>query len=83
MNFRLSKHAKEELQRRNIPLDLPELVLNKPQQIIAEKFGKKVYQSQIDFDGELFLLRALVADDQDPAVVITVYRTGKIHKYWR
>ncbi len=29
------------------------------------------------------LLRAVVDDSADPAVVVTVYRTSKIHKYWR
>jgi hypothetical protein len=31
----------------------------------------------------MFLLRAIVADNVDPAVVVTVYRTSKISKYWR
>lgn len=41
-------------------------------------------QSQIDFrDGRIFLFRVIVAEDVDPAVVVTVYRTSKIDKYWR
>jgi hypothetical protein len=31
----------------------------------------------------MFLLRAIVDYRVDPAVVITVYRTSKIDKYWR
>ncbi|HWP92718.1 MAG TPA: hypothetical protein VNN20_11050 [Thermodesulfobacteriota bacterium] len=41
-------------------------------------------QSHIDFgDGRIFLLPVIVAEDIDPAVVVTVYRTSKIDKYWR
>lgn len=51
---------------------------------VEEKRGRKAYQSQIDFgDGRIFLSRVIVADDVDPPVVVTVYRTSKIDKYWR
>ena len=83
MTFSLSRHAQEEAQRRAIPLPLLESVLQQPQQIVQERGGKKAYQSQVDFGGgRIFLLRAIVDDAVDPAVVITVYRTSKISKYW-
>ncbi len=60
-----------------------ESVLNNPQQIIAEKESKKAYQSQVDFGGgKIYLVRVIVADNIDPAVVITADRTNKITKYW-
>jgi hypothetical protein len=83
MRFRLSRHAQEEIERRSIPMSLLENVLHAPQQILHEYGGKKAYQSQIEFSGKMFLLRAIVADDVDPAIVVTVYRTSKIMKYWR
>jgi hypothetical protein len=84
MRYRISRHAQEEMERRRISLSLVESVLDNPQQIVPEKEGRKAYQSQVDFgDGKIFLLRVLVADDVDPKVVITVYRTSKIEKYWR
>jgi Domain of unknown function (DUF4258) len=84
MQFVLSRHAQEEMQRRAIPLALLDSVLQQPQQIVVETNGKKVYQAQLDFGyGKIFLLRAIVADDVDPAIVVTVYRTSKISKYWR
>jgi hypothetical protein len=83
MRFRLSRHAKEEMQRRAIPLSLVESLFQQPQQILSERGGKKAYQSQLDFGGgRIFLLRAIVDDSVDPAVVVTVYRTSKISKYW-
>lgn len=84
MKFILSHHVQLEMVRRQIPLRLLESVLQQPQQIVSEKRGRKAYQSQVDFgDGGIFLLRAIVEDDVDPANVITVYRTSKISKYWR
>ena len=34
-------------------------------------------------DGKLYLLRVVVAGDEEPPLVITAYRTSKIEKYWR
>ena len=31
----------------------------------------------------MYLVRAIVAEDADPPVVVTVYRTRKIARYWR
>ena len=39
-------------------------------------------QSKCEIGGEMFLLRAIVDDSVDPAVVVTAYRTAKIEKYW-
>jgi len=83
MSFILSNHAEQERQRRGISLELVHSILNHPQQIVNEKYGRKAYQSQIDLRGKRFLLRAIVADNVDPAVVITVYLTSQISKYWR
>ena len=61
-----------------------ESVLEKPGQIVPERGGQKAYQSKVDFgQGKVFLLRVIVDDSVDPAVVITAYRTSKIDKYWR
>jgi hypothetical protein len=30
----------------------------------------------------MYLLRVVVAEDQQPPVIITAYRTSKIKKYW-
>jgi len=61
-----------------------ESVLENPGQIVMGRGEKKAYQSQVDFgQGKVFLLRAIVNDSVDPAVVITAYRTSKISKYWR
>ena len=42
----------------------------------------KAYQSRCEIGGKMFLLRVIVDDSVDPAVVVTAYRTTKIEKYW-
>jgi hypothetical protein len=83
MDYKFSRHAQTEMERRKISVDLVEFVLDNPQQVISEKEGRKAYQSKIDVGGRAFLLRVIVVDDVEPAVVITVYKTSKIDKYWR
>ena len=84
MRFRYSKHAQQEMQRRGIPQEVVDSVLSHPEQVVPEREGLNAYQSKVDFGGEeLFLLRAIIKDDVEPAVVITVYRTSKVDKYWR
>ena len=43
----------------------------------------EVYQSRHDFGGMIFLVRVVVDRSVAPAMVVTVYRTTKIGKYWR
>jgi hypothetical protein len=84
MNYRLSRHAQEEMRRRAIPPAVVDDVLQRPQQVVPLPDGKKAYQSQVDFGGgRIFLVRVIVAEDVDPPLVVTVYRTSKISKYWR
>ena len=84
MKFKISQHALDEIKRRGIPFPFVESVLEAPQQIVSEYGGKKAYQSQVDFGGgKIFLVRAIVDDEVEPAMVVTVYRTSKVDKYWR
>lgn len=84
MRFVISTHAAQEMERRGISLDMVERVLETPEQVVPGRFGKKVYQSQVDFGGgRIYLIRAIVDEESDPATLVTVYRTSKIAKYWR
>ena len=84
MKFKFSQHAAEEAERRKIHRNLIESVLASPQQIVEEYNGMKAFQSQMDFgEGKTYLLRALVNDTVTPNIVVTVYKTSKIKKYWR
>jgi hypothetical protein len=45
--------------------------------------GITCFQSRVDIAGKQYLLRVMVNESGDPLVVVTVYRTNKIAKYWR
>lgn len=82
--FYISRHAEQECQRRGIPDDYLNAVLQQPQQTIQDGDHTFIYQSQIQFDnGKIYLVRAVVSEQTKPAIVITVYRTSQISRYWR
>ena len=83
MSFRLSAHALLECGRRKISLDLVERVLYNPEQILPQELDLRVYQSRFTAEsGRMYLLRVFVSDKDDESVVVTVYRTSKVRKYW-
>jgi uncharacterized DUF497 family protein len=82
MRYILTKHAQDNLTERNIPLSLVEAVLENPEQIVEER-EKNIYQSRLEIDGRTQLLRVVVNNRMNPVIVITVYLTSQINRYWR
>jgi hypothetical protein len=81
--WRFSGHALAEMARRGITREMAEGVLQAPEQTMEERDGIQARQSMVEFaDGRKFLLRVLI-NQNEPPVVVTVYRTSKIAKYWR
>ena len=83
MRFHFSKHVNEELERRKIPRALMDQVLQAPEQKVPEVNDITCYQSRVEIGGKLNLLRVMVNETVNPPVVVTVYRTNKISRYWR
>lgn len=84
IRWRLSKHARAEIIRRRLPFDMVVRTIISPQQIVPEKGGLRAYQRVLRLPaGRVTLLRVIVDDSIEPLVVITAYRTSKVHKYWR
>ncbi|MHB8166334.1 MAG: DUF4258 domain-containing protein [Sulfuricella sp.] len=83
IEFRITHHAKEEMARRQIPESIVEQTLRAPEQIVSERGDRKAYQSRVEIAGKIYLVRAIVEDWAQPGVVVTVYRTSNIAKYWR
>lgn len=84
VEFTFSRHADEEIERRRIPREWVKSVLRNPEQRIVQARGKEIFQSrQRSTDGKLFLTRIIVNIERTPPIVVTVYRTSKIEKYWR
>ena len=84
MKIVVSAHALEESQSRKIPSNIIDAVLENPEQIVEEYGGKKAYQSKIALgSGKIYLVRIIVKEYVDHAVVVTAYKTSRIDKYWR
>jgi len=72
------------MERRQIPEGWLNSLLDAPEQRIPQPGDTEVLQSRFATpSGRIYLLRAVVTTGQEPAVVVTVYRTSKIEKYWR
>ena len=80
--YKLTDHAKEEIARRQIPINMLEEVINMPYKITAESSNRKCYQSIFTFpSSKKYLIRAIIKENVGELVVITVYKTSKIGKY--
>ncbi len=83
----LSFRAKKELFSPPGPPRHPwapvESVLAAPEQKVAEHGDVVCYQSKMEINQKLYLVRVMVKETTTPPKVVTVYRTSKINKYWR
>ncbi len=80
---RFSDHARLEIVRRDIPSEIVEQVLRSPEQVVPEHGGLAARQSRVELEGKQYLVRVVVGERLDATVVVTVYRTSRIDKYWR
>jgi len=83
--IKISKHAKEQMDERGISEEMLMNIIVSPQQSIPDEPEKMIYQSVEYFaeDKREFLVRVFVNTIKQPNLVITVYRTSKIKKYWK
>lgn len=83
--YRLTDHAREEMARRQISEQDVNEVVRAPEQRDSIREGREVFQARRESGEPLktYLLRVFVDTDCDPPVVVTVYRTSKVAKYWR
>jgi len=81
----LSDHARRQAARRGISEALVRSVAQAPEQVVPVREGREVRQSRVSFppDAEPFLVRVVVDVSPASEIVVTVYRTRKIEKYWR
>jgi len=84
MDFIISKHAQEQMLRRNISYEMVLLTVSKPDQMFIDCEDERIVicQSIIKENEQMFLLRVFVNRDKQPNVVVTLYKTTKITKYY-
>jgi len=82
--IRVSAHARLQAARRGIAERILLEVARAPEQVVALRAGREVRQARRDDagTGRSYLIRVVVDTGGESDVVITVYRTSKIEKYW-
>jgi len=85
MSFVFSNHALEQMHRRGIKQKDVEVAMLHPDQVLSdiENPDITIYQSLLNENGQLFLLRVFVNTTKRPNVIVTLYRTTKIQKYYQ
>ncbi|MDR2653375.1 MAG: DUF4258 domain-containing protein [Prevotellaceae bacterium] len=85
MDFIFSKHAEEQMLRRAINREVAVSVILFPDQKIIDNDNPEIviFQSLIEENRQMFLLRVVINIIQYPNIVITLYKTTKINKYYK
>ncbi|MCX5991309.1 MAG: DUF4258 domain-containing protein [Chloroflexi bacterium] len=80
----MTEHARFEAQRRGVDLKLVLSTIENPQQKIASKKNRFIFQSRYydKIENKEMLLRVITEPAQEALKVISVYKTSKIEKYW-
>lgn len=81
-DYVITDHAAFEMKRRNISPELVGQILAQPEQRVAVRKGREVFQSRIHVADGQYLYRIIVDVDRKPMEIVTAYRTSKIEKYW-
>ena len=80
MEYEISDHTLQQIDKRNITGEMIEFVIKNPDEIIDEN-GNKIFQSVLKIEDKNFLLRIFVNTQKEPKLIITAYLTSKIEKY--
>ena len=54
-----------------------------PEQIVPGANGRMVYQARVVEKGKTYLVRLIVEEWHQPPIIVTLYRTSRLEKYWR
>lgn len=82
-NYVISSHAIFEMRRRSITEEQLKAVMSYPSQILKTYGGREIYQKILPVREKDFLFRAIVDFNQYPPLIVILYKTSKIDKYWR
>ncbi len=84
-SYQFSNHSLEQMQVRGITEEMVNNLFKNPGQRLLDPFdsGKMILQSIFsDSNAKMFLVRIFINVSKKPPMVITVYKTSKIDKYW-
>ncbi len=84
---RISPHALEQIRLRKLTIEQVVRVVTGPEQITVAAHGRYFAESRIEIDRKNFLLRVLIErleeNEYVVLLVLTVYPTSKLSRYWR
>ena len=82
--YAITPHAALQMERRGLSEEHVRSVLAAPEQRFDVRPGRVILHSRIPLGepARTYLLRVFVDLDRAPPEVVTVYRTGKVAKYW-
>ncbi len=80
----LTAHAEEQVQSRSIPRELILGTIENPQQSISGYKARRIHQSRYydGFENKEMLIRIITEIRGDDVIVISIYKTSKLEKYW-
>lgn len=78
-----TKYAELQVQERGMSHKDILDTLNSPGQLLSGKKRRKIAQKKLNRGGEEGLLRVIFEQKVNAKVVVTIYWTSKIEKYWR
>jgi hypothetical protein len=81
MRYRFTQHAMDEMAKRGVTAAEIDAVIQSPEQTFPGEGGRTIRQSKVR--GGYLILRVILDERSDPAMVVTLYLTSKIAKYWR
>lgn len=86
MDFDFSIHSTEQMTVRGISFSQIIEVLENPDQVIIDSDISDivVYQSVFNnMEGGNYMIRVFVNRTKNPKLIVTVYKTTKVSKYWK
>jgi Domain of unknown function (DUF4258) len=78
-----SDHAEKRIDYRELSREQIIQVAAEPEQIIEASDVPAIAQSRVTEHGKMYLIRVAFRDEGETRLIITVYRTSKISKYWQ
>lgn len=81
MKFEFSKHALDQMIRRNLSKEQVKSIIEQPDFIAIQDSCIKVYSKLLTENSKSYLYRVFMNELKKPALIITVYKTSKTDKY--
>ena len=80
---RFTTHSFEQLGERDINRSLVREAVMNPDQVLEGRRGRKIAHKRLSVNEREYLMRVIYEETGESRLVVTVYLTSKVAKYWR